>query len=196
MAGWLSCHSGRVILFQCNIRRLASNAAYRSQGGRKKCRARKRARRRRADRGLGLGRGAIGGARNIDPKSAPSTPSPFAVLEAAKNFEVASLWLALPVSSSVFLPRRATAINLETRLGRMAAAMPRAKRDTDFAALGTRLAICLISRPGSDCKKREPVSVRAGRAPALRGPWPRHPCVAAHILAQARLRAARPRRAV
>lgn len=196
MAGWLSCHSGRVILFQCNIRRLASNAVYRSQGGRKKCRARNRARSRRADRGLGLGRGAIGGARNIDPKSAPSTASPVAVLAPAKNFETASVWLALPLPSSVFLPRGATAMNLETMLGRMAAAIPRTKRDTDFAAWGTRLAICWISRPGSDCKKREPISVRAGRAPALRGPWPRRLCGAAHIRAQARLRAARPRRAV
>lgn len=99
-----------------------------------KCRARKRARRRRADRGRGVGRGAIGGARNIDPKSAPSTPSPPVVLEPAKNFDVASLWLALPFSSSVFLSRRATAMNRETRLGRMAVAMLRAKRDTDFAA--------------------------------------------------------------
>ena len=158
-----------------------------------KCRVRKRARRRRADRGLGLGRGAIGGARNIDPKSAPSTASSVAELEPAKNFEVASLWLALPLSSSVFLRCSATAMNLETRLGRMAAAMPRAKRDTDFAAWGTRLAICWISRPGSDCKKREPVSVRGDRAPALRGPWPRHPCAAARIRARARSRAAHPR---
>lgn len=162
-----------------------------------KCRARNRARkRRRAARGRGLGRGAIGGARNIDPKSAPSTASPAVVLDPLKNFDVASLWLALPLLSSVFLRRRATTMNLETRLGRMAAAMPRAKRDTDSAALGTRLAICPSSRPGSDCKKREPISVRAGRAPALRGPSPTHPCVAARIRAQARSRAARPRRAV
>lgn len=99
-----------------------------------KCRARKRARSLRTDRVLGLGRGAIGGARNIDPKSAPSAASLADVLEPAKNFDVASLWLALPFSSSVFLARRATAMNLETRLGRMAAAMLRAKRDTDFAA--------------------------------------------------------------
>lgn len=99
-----------------------------------KCRARKRARRRRADRGRGLGRGAIGGARNIDPKSAPSAASLAAVLEPAKNFDVASLWLALPLSSSVFLRGRATAMKRETRLGRMAAAMLRAKRDADFAA--------------------------------------------------------------
>lgn len=196
MAGWLSCHSDRVILFQYNLKCLARNGVYRNHGGFIKWRARKRARRRRADRGLGLGRGAIGGARNIDPKSAPSTASLVTLLEPAKNFEVGLLWLALPLSSSVFLRRRATAMNLETRLGRMAAAMPRAKRDTDFAAWGTKLAICLISRPGSDCKKREPVSVRAGRAPALRGPWPRHSCGAARIRAQARLRAARPRRAV
>lgn len=99
-----------------------------------KWRARNRVRSRRVDRGRGLGRGAIGGARNIDPKSAPSTASLASVLERAKNFEVASLWLALSVSSSVFLPRRATAMNLETRLGRMATAIPRTKRDTDFAA--------------------------------------------------------------
>lgn len=179
----------------CNCSLLIAND-YRAHGGRRKWRARKRARRRRADRGLGLGRGAIGGARNIDPKSAPSTVSPVADLESAKNLEVASLWLALPLSSSVFLRRCATAMNLETRFGRIAAAMPRAKRDTDFAAWGTRLAIWWISRPGSDCKKREPVSVRAGRAPVLRGPWPRHPCVAARIRAQARSRAARPRRGV
>lgn len=169
---------------------------HRIQGGFIKCRARKRALRRRADRGLGLGRGAIGGARNIDPKSAPSTASLVTLLEPAKNFEVGSLWLALPLSSSVFLRRHATAMNLETRLGRMATAIPRTKRDTDFAAWGTKLAICLISRPGSDCKKHEPVSVRGDRDPALRGPWSRHPCGAAHIRAQARLRAARPRRAV
>ncbi len=193
MAGWLSCHSDRVILFRCKLKCLARYGVYRIHGGFIKCRARKRARRRRADRGLGLGRGAIGGARNIDPKSAPSTVSPVAELEPAKNLEVASLWMALPLSSSVFLRRRATAMNLETRLGRMAAAMLRAKRDTDFAAWGTRLAICWISRPGSDCKKREPVSVRVGRAPALRGPWPKHPCVAARIRARARSRAAHPR---
>lgn len=104
-----------------------------NQGGRKKCRARKRARKRRADLGLGLGRGAIGGAKNIDPKSAPSTASPPVVLEPAKNLELASLWLALPFSSSVFFSRRATAMNREIRLGRMAAVMLRAKRDTDFA---------------------------------------------------------------
>lgn len=98
-----------------------------------KCRARKRALKRRMDRGLGVGRGAIGGARNIEPKSAPSTASPPVVLEPAKNFDVASLWLALPFSSSVFFSRRATAMNRETRLGRMAAAMLRAKRDTAVA---------------------------------------------------------------
>lgn len=99
-----------------------------------KWRARKRARSLRADRGLGLGRGAIGGARNIDPKSAPSTASPPVVLEPAKNFDVASLWLALPLSSSVFLRGCATAMNRDTRLGRIAAPMQRTKRDTDFAA--------------------------------------------------------------
>lgn len=99
-----------------------------------KCRARKRARSLRTDRGLGLGLGAIGGARNIDPKSAPSTASPPVVLEPAKNFDVASLWLALPFSSSVFFSRRATAMNRDTRLGRMVAAMLRAKRDADLAA--------------------------------------------------------------
>lgn len=161
-----------------------------------KCRALKRARSRRAVRGRGLGRGAIGGARNIDPKSAPSTASPVAELELAKNFEVASLWLALPFSSSLFLARRATAMNRDTRLGSMAAATLCTKRDTDFAAWGTRLAICWNSRPGSDCKKREPVSVRAGRAPALRGPSPKRLCGAAHIRARARSRAARPRHGV
>jgi hypothetical protein len=85
------------------------------------------------DRGLGLGRGAIGGAKNIEPKSAPSAASLVVVPDAVKNLEVASLWLALPLSSSAFLLGRATAMNRETRLGRMAAAMLRAKRDTAVA---------------------------------------------------------------
>jgi hypothetical protein len=191
MAGWLSCHSGRVILFQCKLKRLALARYQRSHGGRRKCRARKRARRRRVDLGLGLGRGAMGGTKNIDPKSAPSTASPAVVLEPAKNFDVASLWLALPLSSSVFLSRRATAMNRETRLGRIAAAMLRAKRDTAVAACGTRLAICFISRPGFDCRKREPVSVRGRHAPARRAGVSGPRCGGVHIRAQARWPAAR-----
>jgi hypothetical protein len=112
---------------------LALARDHRIHGGFMKCRARKRARKRRADRGLGVGRGAIGGARNIEPKSAPSAASLVVVPDAAKNLEVASLWLALPLSSSAFLSGRATAMNRETRLGRMAAAMLRAKRDTAVA---------------------------------------------------------------
>jgi hypothetical protein len=55
------------------------------------------------------------------------------VLELLKNLELASLWLALPLSSSVFLVGRATAMKRDTRLGRMAAAILRAKRDTTVA---------------------------------------------------------------
>jgi hypothetical protein len=85
------------------------------------------------DLGRGLGRGVIGGARNIDPKSAPSTVSPDAELAPLKKRDIASLWLSLPLSSSVFLAGRATAMKRDRRLG-----MPRAtvemKRDTAVAA--------------------------------------------------------------
>jgi len=162
-----------------------------------KCRARNFARRRwRAVRGRGVGRGANGGAKNIEPKSAPST-APSAVLpEVVKKLDVISVLLALLASPLDFFLRRATAMKREIRRGRSASAALRTKREADFAAWGTRLAICWISRPGSDCRKREPVSVRGGHALALRGPWPRHPCAAAHIRVQARWRAAHPRRGV
>ena len=195
MAGWLSCHSARVILFRCKLRCLAYRV-YRIHGGFRKFRALKRARKRRRDTFAGFGLGAIGGARNIEPKSAPSSAPSAPLRDVEKNAEVISVWLTLPAPPLPFFAgRAATTMNRDTNDG-ITARVWRKKRDTDFAAWGTRLAICWISRPGSDCKKREPVSVRGDRAPALRGPWPRHPCGAARIRAQARLRAARPRRAV
>lgn len=117
-----------------------------------------------------MGRGANGGVRNIEPKSAPSTALSDELLEVVKKLDVISEWLALPAPPLAFLARRATAMKRDTKLGIRASAALRTKRDADFAALGTRLAICPSSRPGSDCKKREPVSVRGDRAPALRGP--------------------------
>lgn len=166
----------------------------RIHGGLRKFRARNRARRRRrAVRGRGVGRGAIGGARNIDPKSAPSTAPSALLLEVEKKAEVISLSLALAAPPLDFLAGRATAMNRDTRLGIRARAASRTKRDTDFAASGTRLAICPSSRPGPDCRKREPVSVRGDRVPGLRVHATGHPCGAAHIRAQARWRAARPR---
>lgn len=166
---------------------MVGGGLYRSQGGRRKFRVRNSARSRRADRGRGLGRGASGGARNMEPRSAPSTSPPVALAVPPKNREVASLWLALPLSSSDFLTGRATAMKRETRLGSNAAVIPCAKRDTAVAALGTRLAICLRSRPGSDCKKREPVSVRGHRAPVHRAHEPKPRYDDAHIRVQARL---------
>lgn len=194
MAGWLSCHSGRVILFQYDLKPLALITFYRIQGGLWKCRARKRARRRRrAVRGRGVGRGAIGGARNIDPKSAPSNAPSALPPEVEKKAEVISLSLALAAPPFDFLAGRATAINRDTRLGISARAASRTKRDTDLAASGTKLAICPSSRPGCDCRKREPVSVRGDRVPVRRVRAQGHPCGAVRIRAQARWRAARPR---
>lgn len=100
-----------------------------------KFRALNRARkRRRAVRGLGLGLGAIGGVRNIDPKSAPSISPPDLLPDVEKNADVISEWLALPAPPFIFLVRRATAINRDTRLGTSARALSRTNRDTDFAA--------------------------------------------------------------
>ncbi len=82
----------------------------------------------------GFGRGASGGARNIDPKSAPSTAPSDVVAEVEKKLDVISLWLALPAPPLPFFARRATAMKRETRLGTSASAVSRTKRDTDFAA--------------------------------------------------------------
>lgn len=169
---------------------------HRIHGGLRKCLARNFARNRRDFRGFGLGRGAIGGAKYIDPRSSLSGSPSDALPDREKNCDVASEWLELSLSSLSFLIGSATAINRDTRLGIILVVMPQTKRDAVFATLGTKLAICWISRPGSDCKKREPVSVRGDRAPALRGLWPRHPCAALHIRAQARSRAAHPRHGV
>ena len=106
----------------------------RNHGGFRKWRARNLERRRRRTARGGFGRGASGGARNIEPKSAPS-PTPSDVLpDVEKKLDVISVWLALPAPPFVFLARRATAINRDTRLGTSARAVLRTNRDTDLAA--------------------------------------------------------------
>lgn len=95
--------------------------------------------RRRGDRG-GLGRGAKGGARNIDPRFAPSI-SPLDLLpEVEKNADVISLPLPVPAPPCFSIAGRATTMKRDTKEGIRAAA-PRTKRETGFAAFGTMLAI-------------------------------------------------------
>ncbi len=107
---------------------------YRIHGGFRKWRARNLERNRRRTARGGFGRGASGGARNIDPKSAPSATPSEVLPEVEKKLDVISVWLALPAPPLAFLVHRATAMKRETRLGTNASAVPRTKRDTDFAA--------------------------------------------------------------
>lgn len=157
-----------------------------------KFRALNRARKRRRVVRGGLGRGASGGARNMDPKSAPSMSPPDLLPDVEKNADVISLPLAVPAPPPFAFAGRATDMKRDTKDGIRAVAS-RTKRDADLAALGTRLAIFPMSRPGCDCRKREPVSVRGDRVPALHARVTRHQACAARIRVQARLRAARPR---
>lgn len=106
----------------------------RIHGGFRKWRARNLERRRRRTARGGFGRDASGGARNIEPKSAPSATPSEVLPEVEKKLDVISEWLALPVPPFVFLVRRAAAINRDTRLGTSAMAVLRTNRDTDLAA--------------------------------------------------------------
>lgn len=134
---------------------------HRSHGGRRKCRARNLARRRRrTSLGDVFGRGASGGARNIDPKSVGLSPPSYEAAEPDKKRDVTSLPLPHFVQGLDFCDGRATAMKRDTRLGIVASATLRMKRDTILPVVGTRRAICCNSRLGSDCRKREPVSVR------------------------------------
>jgi hypothetical protein len=54
--------------------------------------------------------------------------------EVEKKLDVISVWLELPAPPLAFLARLATAMKREIRLGTSASAVPRTKRDTDFAA--------------------------------------------------------------
>jgi len=71
-----------------SIWRYSSNQ--RNQGGFKKWRARNLERRRRRTARGGFGRGASGGARNIDPKSAPSATPSDVLPEVEKKLDVIS----------------------------------------------------------------------------------------------------------
>lgn len=91
----------------------------------------------------GIGRGASGGARNIDPRSAPSTaPSPDAAPDDVKKLDVISMLLALAAPPPLaFFFGRATDMKRETRRGNDMRARLRRKRDADLPAFGARLAI-------------------------------------------------------
>ncbi len=95
---------------------------------------------RRAVEGRGLGRGAIGGARNIEPKSSGSDAPDAASPDRLKNREQASLSLPLLFPPFDFLTGRATAMKRETKLG-IVRASSRKNRDTALTVEGTRLAI-------------------------------------------------------
>lgn len=150
-----------------------------------KFRALNRVRKRRRVTLSGLGRGASGGARNIDPKSAPSISPPDLLPEVEKNAEAISPPVPVPAPPPFSFTGRATDMKRDTKDGTRAVAS-RTKREADLAALGTRLAIFPMSRPGCDCRKREPVNVRGHRVPVLLARGTRHPACAARIRAQAR----------
>jgi hypothetical protein len=130
----VGCSATRPHLTYSDQSRMWKWLTYRIHGGLRNWRARNLERRRRRTARGGLRRGANGGARNIDPKSAPSAAPSDVLPEVERNLDVISVWLALPAPTLDFFVRRATAMKRDTRLGTRASAAARTNRDTDFAA--------------------------------------------------------------